>query len=206
MSATSHPPELELLRKQVTDLARELTERDQAFRHQNQQLDDELQGLREQSRCFVLSSLAPQRRPVKTFSNVSASSVLGAWRAVRNRGRGPTRGRQNHSYHCRCFRRLLVENFEYPLVGTPCESALRRSFACFERDVRASFPTFERLEQLHVEGYCGVTLSAKDGTGVGLLAVMDTKPLRDTQRLKSLMTVLHRAPEPNSSIARRKPN
>lgn len=49
MSATSHPPELELLRKQVADLARELTERDQALRHHNRQLDDEVQDLREQS-------------------------------------------------------------------------------------------------------------------------------------------------------------
>lgn len=83
----------------------------------------------------------------------------------------------------------VVENFEYPLDGTPCESMLRQSFACFERDVRAMFPTCERLDQLRVESYCGVPLSAKSGSIIGLLVFMDTKPLRHTHRLKSLMDV-----------------
>ena len=43
MSAISHPPELDLLRKQVADLARELTERDQAFRYHDRPVDGELE-------------------------------------------------------------------------------------------------------------------------------------------------------------------
>jgi PAS domain S-box-containing protein len=83
----------------------------------------------------------------------------------------------------------LVDNFEYPLVNTPCEIALGESFACFERDVRTVFPLFGRLAQLGVEGYCGVPLRAKGGAVKGLLVLMDTKPLRNTDRLRSLMAV-----------------
>ncbi len=190
MSATSHPPELDLLRRQVADLARELTERDQAFRDQNQQLDDELQDLREQSemlRAIVTGTAAETGEDFFQTFVLHLCSVLGVQYAIVG---------EVQQAAVKTIRTIavsagnsLVENFEYPLSSTPCEIVLRHSFACFERDVRASFPTFERLDQLRVEGYCGVPLSAKDGSVIGLLVVMDTKPLRNTHRLKSLMTV-----------------
>ncbi|MDH4300876.1 MAG: PAS domain S-box protein, partial [Nitrospira sp.] len=190
MSATSHPPELDLLRRQVADLARELTERDQAFRHQSQRLDDELEDLREQSemlRTIVAGTAAATGEDFFQTLVLHLCSVLGVQYAIVG---------EVQQAAVKTIRTIavsaghsLVENFEYPLSSTPCEMALRQSFACFERDVRASFPTFERLDQLRVEGYCGVPLSAKDGSVIGLLVVMDTKPLRNTHRLKSLMTV-----------------
>ncbi|MDH5740199.1 MAG: PAS domain-containing protein, partial [Nitrospira sp.] len=190
MSATSHPPELDLLRRQVAELARELTERDQAFRHQNRQLDDEVQDLREQSEMFRAIVAGTAAETGEDFFHalvLHLCSVFDVQYAIVGEvQREATRTIRTITV---AAGRSLVENFEYPLVGTPCESALRQSFSCFERDVRASFPTFERLDQLHVEGYCGVPLSTKDGTVIGLLVVMDTKPLRNTQRLKSLMTV-----------------
>ena len=190
MSATSHPPELDLLRRQVADLARELTERDQAFRHQNQRLDDELHGLREQSemlRAIVAGTATETGEDFFHTLVLHLCSVLGVQYAlvgeVQQAAVTTIRTIAVSAGHS------LIENFEYPLSSTPCEMALRHSFACFERDVRVSFPTFQRLDQLRVEGYCGVPLSAKDGSVIGLLVVMDTKPLRNTHRLKSLMTV-----------------
>ena len=47
MNSTSHLAELDLLRRQVADLSRELTERDQALQEFSRQRDDELQDLRE---------------------------------------------------------------------------------------------------------------------------------------------------------------
>ncbi len=190
MSATSHPPELELLRKQVADLARELTERDQAFRHHNRQLDDEVQDLREQSEMFRAIVAGTAAETGEDFFHtlvLHLCSVFGVQYAIV--GEVQREAAKTIRTIAVASGGSLVENFEYPLVGTPCESALRHSFACFERDVRSSFPTFERLGQLRVEGYCGVPLSAKDGSVIGLLVVMDTKPLRNTHRLKSLMTV-----------------
>ncbi|MEK7726518.1 MAG: hypothetical protein AAB311_05000, partial [Nitrospirota bacterium] len=49
MSSTGHLPELESLRSQVADLARELAERDQAMQARQQGVDGELQDLRKQS-------------------------------------------------------------------------------------------------------------------------------------------------------------
>ena len=191
MSATSHPAELDLLRKQVADLARELTERDQAFRHQNRQMDGELQDLRKQSemlRTIVSGTAAETSEKFFQTLVLHLCSVFGVQYAMVGEVQ-PAATKKMHTIAV-ASGGSLVENVDYSLVSTPYEIALQHSFACFERDVRASFPAFKRLDQLRVESYCGVSLSAKDGTVIGLLVVMDTKPFPNAQRLKSLMAVL----------------
>lgn len=48
MSSTDHLSELESLRSQVVDLARELAERDQSMRAQSHHFEETMQDLREQ--------------------------------------------------------------------------------------------------------------------------------------------------------------
>jgi PAS domain S-box-containing protein len=190
MSLTSHLAELDLLRRQVADLARELTERDQTFREQNRQLDDELIDLREQSemlRAIVTGTAAETGEDFFQTLVFHLSSVLGVRYAIVGEVQhGPIKKIRTVAVSAGG---VPVDNFEYPLLNTPCGTALGQSFACFERDVQRSFPAFERLTQLNVEGYCGVPLRAKGGAVTGLLVVMDTKPLRNTERLKSIMAV-----------------
>ena len=190
MNSTSHLAELDLLRRQVADLSRELAERDQTLQEFARQRDDELQDLRERSdmlRAIVAGTAAETGEDFFSTLVCHLSSVLGVQYAVVG---------EIHHRPVKKIRTLavsangsLVDNFEYPLVNTPCETALGQSFTCFERDVRAVFPLFGRLAQLGVEGYCGVPLRTKDGAVMGLLALMDAKPLRNTDRLRSLMAV-----------------
>ena len=190
MNSTSHLAELDLLRRQVADLSRELTERDQTLQEFTRQQDDELQDLRERSdmlRAIVAGTAAETGEDFFSTLVCHLSSVLGVQYAVV--------GEIQHS-PVKKIRTLavsangnLVDNFEYPLMNTPCETALGQSFACFERDVRTVFPLFGHLAQLGVEGYCGVPLRAKGGAAMGLLVLMDTKPLRNSDRLRSLMVV-----------------
>lgn len=190
MNSTSHLAELDLLRRQVADLSRELTERDQALQEFSRQRDDELQDLRERSdmlRAIVAGTAAETGEDFFSTLVCHLSLVLGVQYAVV--------GEIQH-HPVKKIRTLavsangnLVDNFEYPLMNTPCETALGQSFACFERDVRAVFPLFGHLAQLGVEGYCGVPLRAKGGAAMGLLVLMDTKPLRNSDRLRSLMAV-----------------
>ena len=190
MNSTSHLAELDLLRRQVADLSRELTERDQTLQEFSRQRDDELQDLRERSdmlRAIVAGTAAETGEDFFSTLVCHLSLVLGVQYAVV--------GEIQH-HPVKKIRTLavsangnLVDNFEYPLMNTPCETALGQSFACFERDVRAVFPLFGHLAQLGVEGYCGVPLRAKGGAAMGLLVLMDTKPLRNSDRLRSLMAV-----------------
>ena len=83
----------------------------------------------------------------------------------------------------------LVDNFEYELAHTPCASALTQTFAYFDRDVRATFPQFQYSGDLGAESYCAVPLRTKDGAAIGLLVVMDTKPLQHGEYLHFLLGV-----------------
>lgn len=190
MSPTSHLRELDVLRKQVADLTRELNERDQTVYERKRQSDDELKDLRERSdmlRAIVTGTATETGEDFFQTLVCHLSSVLGVQYAVVGEIRqSPIRKIRTLAVSAGGD---LVDNFEYPLMNTPCETALGQSYACFERDVRTVFPLFERLAQLGVEGYCGVPLKAKGGTVIGLLVVMDTKPLRNSERLKSLMAV-----------------
>ncbi len=190
MSATSHPPELDQLRQQVADLARELTERDQALHRHNRQMDDELQDLREESamlRAIVAGTAAETGEDFFQALVRHLCSAFGVEFAIV--GEVQSLGVKRIQTIAVSSGGSLVENFDYLLADTPCELAVKHSFACFDQDVRASFPAFERLDRLRIESYCGVAIKAKDGTVIGLLVVMDTKPLSHTRRLKSLMTV-----------------
>jgi len=190
MGPTSHLRELDLLRKQVADLTRELRDRDQIFRERTCEIDDEVQDLRERSdmlRAIVTSTASETGENFFPTLVCHLSSVLGVQYAlVGEVQQSPIRKIRTIAVSAGGS---LVDNFEYPLMNTPCETALGQSFACFERDVRAVFPLFGRLAQLGVEGYCGVSLKAKGGAVIGLLVLMDTKPLRNTDRLRSLMAV-----------------
>lgn len=190
MSSTGHLPELDLLRSQVADLARDLAERDRALREQSRNLAREGQDLREQSemlRAIVESTASETGEDFFPALVIHLTSVLGVQYAVIG---------EVHEDSIKTIRTIavsaggaLADNFEYALMNTPCETALAHSFACFERDVQISFPVFERLAQLNVEGYCGVPIRTKAGLVIGLLAIMDTKPLCNREWLKSLMTV-----------------
>ncbi len=190
MNSTSHLAELDLLRRQVADLSRELTERDQALQDFTRQRDDELQDVRERwdtLRAIVAGTAAETGEDFFSTLVCHLSSVLGVQYAVVGEiQHGPVKKIRTLAVSANGN---LVDNFEYPLVNTPCEIALGESFACFERDVRTVFPLFGRLAQFGVEGYCGVPLRAKGGAVMGLLVLMDTKPLRNTDRLRSLMAV-----------------
>src|SRR5690606_8292267 len=71
----------------------------------------------------------------------------------------------------------------------PCGTGLREPFWCFEEAVQTRFPHFPELGALGVESHCGASLRTKDGRVVGMLIAMDTKPLRNSAALKSLMEV-----------------
>ena len=203
MSSTDHLSELESLRSQVAELVRELAERDQSMRAQNHQFEVTMQDLREQSHLLRTIVEGPAAETGDDFfaSLVThLTSMLHVQYAVI--------GEVCEGRHKK-IRTLavsaggtLVDNFEYELAHTPCATALTETFACIDRDVQARFPQFRRLADLGAEGYCGVSLRTKGGAVIGLLIVMDTKPLQQGDYLQSLLGVL--APRVVAEFERRR--
>jgi PAS domain S-box-containing protein len=191
MSSADQLSELESLRLQVADLERILAERDRSAQAQYRHLEATIQNLREQSHllCTIVEGTAAETGDAYITSLVTLlTSTLHVQYAVIgevSEGQPPK------------IRTLavsaggtLVDNFDYELADTPCADALTQTVACFDRDVQAAFPQFQRLADLGAESYCGVPLRAKSGTVMGLLAVMDTKPFQHGDFVQSLLGTL----------------
>ncbi len=80
-----------------------------------------------------------------------------------------------------------VENLEYDLCGTPCEGLLSEQFCLYPRDVQQRFPEDRMLVEMGAQSYVGTPLHASDGRVLGLMALLQRKPLADTARVESLL-------------------
>ena len=192
MSSTDHLSELESLRSQVADLAHSLAERDQSMqdlREQSQLLRTIIEGTTSETGDEFFASLVTHLTSTLHVQYAVIGEVLeGRLKKIRTLAvsAGGT----------------LADNFEYELAHTPCATALIQTFACFDRHVQATFPQFRRLADLGAESYCGVPIRTKNGAVIGLLVVMDTKPLENSDYLQSLLGVF--APRVAVEIERRR--
>jgi PAS domain S-box-containing protein len=89
-----------------------------------------------------------------------------------------------------CAQGQIVDNLEYPLQDTPCWEVIeQRKICCYPRNVQAQFPNASLLEPLAVESYVAVPFFDSGGATLGLLGVMDSKPLEHVQLATSLLTL-----------------
>jgi PAS domain S-box-containing protein len=89
-----------------------------------------------------------------------------------------------------CDRGNIVENLEYRLQDTPCWEAIeQRKICCHPRNVQALFPNAPLLKPLTVESYIATPFFGSDGNVLGVLGVMDSKPLANVHLAESLLTI-----------------
>jgi|GEM_PF-1913703 len=70
-----------------------------------------------------------------------------------------------------------VKPFAYELPGTPCNQAINEEFCIFPDGVVEQFPEDHMLVEMQARGYAGLKLINSKGDDIGLLIVIDTKPL-----------------------------
>lgn len=79
----------------------------------------------------------------------------------------------------------FLDDFEYDLPGTPCETVVKAGRVCFHpQDVGTIFPV-----EAGYEGYLGIPIFASDGKVIGHLAFLDTKPMGDDMLVASIYRV-----------------
>ncbi|MBD2028043.1 GAF domain-containing protein [Leptolyngbya sp. FACHB-711] len=89
-----------------------------------------------------------------------------------------------------CAKEQLIDNFEYLLEGTPCWEVLQqRKLCCHSHSVQTLFPDAPLLEPLGIESYIAVPFFDAAGVPLGLLSVMDGKPIANVQLAESLLTI-----------------
>ncbi|WP_161888017.1 hypothetical protein [Pontibacter russatus] len=89
----------------------------------------------------------------------------------------------------------VLKNITYPLQGTPCESLLTQRFCYFPLDVAQNFPEDKEIKSLGVESYLGSLLLSEDNEPIGMVALMDVKPIEKAAFAEHLILVLSPAIE-----------
>ncbi len=78
----------------------------------------------------------------------------------------------------------LIPNFEYSLADTPCREVLEQNTCAWPSRVQELFPEDPLLVDLGIESYLAVPLHDKSSRPLGLVALLDDKPM--SARLSSI--------------------
>lgn len=81
----------------------------------------------------------------------------------------------------------IIDNFIYYFSGTPCEHVINNNECFFPDEVQPLFPDASLLIQMEVTSYLGVPLRNKNGKNVGLLAILDDKPMVEDLHTQDLL-------------------
>ena len=83
----------------------------------------------------------------------------------------------------------IMPNVTYDLVHTPCEGVLAQEICFYENGIRKLFPEDFMLEDMNAESYIGLTLFDSHKNPVGIMVVIDERPMTESHLAKSLMGV-----------------
>lgn len=83
-----------------------------------------------------------------------------------------------------------VENFSYTLAHSPCENIVAEGTCQYADGITRLFPHDELLVEMGAESYVGAPLRSASGEVLGLLAVLDDKPMEHSQTASEIVEVL----------------
>lgn len=84
----------------------------------------------------------------------------------------------------------VLPNMQYSLKGTPCENVMEGSLCCYPHGVQAAFPEGALLVDMQAESYAGHALWDSTGKVIGLIAVLDGKPMQDVALVESMLKLV----------------
>jgi diguanylate cyclase (GGDEF)-like protein/PAS domain S-box-containing protein len=83
----------------------------------------------------------------------------------------------------------IVDNVSYRLDDTPCANVIGQGTCAYPDHARELFPRDVLLQQMEVESYIGTPLFDAAGQPLGLIVVLDTRPMVDTPQVKPILEI-----------------
>ena len=81
------------------------------------------------------------------------------------------------------------ENFDYSLAGTPCENVINQKLRSYPRDLPRLFPDNPWIKEMKFESFLGTPLFGSTGEVIGVMNIMDTKPLDNPDMAEALLSI-----------------
>ena len=83
-----------------------------------------------------------------------------------------------------------ADNIEYSVLGTPCQITLQHRLLCsYGERVQNYFPDCKILRDLEIESYIGLPLLNLEQEAIGVLCILDSKPLQIDDRTQALLAI-----------------
>ena len=83
----------------------------------------------------------------------------------------------------------IRSKMNFKLTNSACEEVLKRGFRAFPNGVREKFPKDEILKELAADSFVAMPLMDHKGKTVGLMGVIDTKPMENVQIAESTLQI-----------------
>lgn len=84
----------------------------------------------------------------------------------------------------------VIPNISYDLNGTPCDGVANGKLCAHSKNVQQLFPDDHLLVEMQAESYVGLPLWNTNGDVIGLIAVLDTKPMNDVSFITSILQLV----------------
>jgi PAS domain S-box-containing protein len=82
-----------------------------------------------------------------------------------------------------------LENFEYDLAGTPCANVVGQKLCIYPNSIQALFPDDHWLQDIEAESYAGMPIFNQTGQALGLISIIDSKPLQNTELITEVLKI-----------------
>lgn len=83
----------------------------------------------------------------------------------------------------------LVENFEYDLSDSPCANVVQSSYCFYPCNIQQEFPRDKLLVEMGAESYMGIPITSTSGQVVGLLAVLESRPVVEHPEMRPMLEI-----------------
>ncbi|RPI48782.1 MAG: PAS domain S-box protein, partial [Betaproteobacteria bacterium] len=83
----------------------------------------------------------------------------------------------------------MVEDFEYPLAGTPCETVIGQTYRIYPSGLQERFPVDLDFKNMGLECYAGYPLNDARGAPLGLIAVVSRRPFASPVQVESMLKI-----------------
>jgi diguanylate cyclase (GGDEF)-like protein/PAS domain S-box-containing protein len=87
------------------------------------------------------------------------------------------------------YRDEIIDNFEFPMEGSPCEKVIQQGGYNCASGMRTKFPEFDELQDMGIESYIGLPLYSIEQKPLGVLVAMDAKPLQKVDKISTLLEI-----------------
>lgn len=88
-----------------------------------------------------------------------------------------------------CAHGQIAPNFNYDLSNTPCANVVGQSTCTYSSGVQRLFPEDRLLAEMGVEGYIGTPLFDAQRKPLGLIVVLDSKPLKHIAQVQEILEI-----------------